>query len=1455
MDALSCFTSLSLDSAVYATVATLAGFVLLVSWTLRQDHFFGRRHFLACLFGMIWWLGAASLELATPTLACKLAFASAAWPAITLVPICWCLFLAHYCFGLGARLRRTETLVVTGLVGLATLLVATNPWHGLFYLPGTRLGVLDGRPSAIFEHGPLFHALASLLYIFLSLAAAIAAAAAFRAPRAMRPAWMMMLFGTLVPLAANLAYVTLETTLFGFDPTPFAFAFVLLVFTWAIYANRSLDLTSQARDLIFFNLTDPVLVLDAGGRIVGMNPAAQALMPELAPGQSPSDTGPLARLRPLLEEKEGEGRWQRVEIGDRILEIRLMRMRKPLGGRQTLLGAVVLLTDVTDLHRNAMRLELALGLARNQLAEITRLREISERLARSDPLTGLGNRRALDLVFEAALPEHPSIGLALLDIDHFKQINDRFGHSAGDRVLRRFAEAVTEVLPEGTHAFRVGGEEFLILCPGFDMAAMAGLVGQVAHQVQQKPPLRVQDHSPLTFSAGIAVRPEDGRSLDQLYARADACLYEAKRSGRNRFIPSPERPALDGAGPLREGSRDPAGEDVLLARHLSDRQSRMAVLMRELMRATGPEVDGAIDRALAVMGAQCGADRAYVFRIEEGMYLSNTHEWCRDGIRPERPSLQRLPISLIEPWLPFLQQDATIDIPDVSALEERNPAKGHLVSQGIQALALAPLMDGPALAGFVGFDAVGRRAPFDPGETAILRSLADAVGAALARHGAETIAASAQGIARAAERDLARLAHVAEVMTNLVIILDTELRILWVNRAFETQTGHRLADVAGRDFASLVRGPQTDPAAVAAVQAAVERRESHGGETVNHDARGQPYWIHFNIHPMFDRDGTYLGYVSVETVISDRKALERELEARNALIAGVLRTSVSAILATDAAGRVLYANAAARNLLALTPAPDDPQAFRVPDWPLETLDGQPVGEAALPPALVRRSGEDQHDLRYAVRLPEGGRRFLSINAAPLPPAPHGAEIVMSVTDITDAEAVADRLRQLADEDPLTGLANRRALSAALEARLAAAAGPAPLALIMLDIDNFKSVNDTMRHEAGDRVLCIVAERLRACAGREDLLARLGGDEFMLLASGLDREAAVVLAERLRDAIARPIRIDTQPIRLTASAGVALCPDQGTVMPLLMTGADIALHAAKRAGRNRTILLSRELFAAEERRSAITRALDGPALDRLRLVYQPQFSLVGNGGLAGVEALLRWTDPVLGDVCPDEFIPLAEEVGLIVTIDDRVIAQAARQLRHWAACGWYPRLSINVSAQSLSRREFAQDTLQLLAAERIDPRQITLELTETSLLAPSSAEQNIASLRRSGIGLAIDDYGTGYASLSYLHRLRATEIKIDRSFIAGLTSENPRHSRTLIRAIIGLAGTLGMSTTAEGVETDAQREWLRQAGCDRIQGHLLSLPLARDELEARFLEARPLEDAHAPHPTPPSTPDR
>lgn len=878
--------------------------------------------------------------------------------------------------------------------------------------------------------------------------------------------------------------------------------------------------------------------------------------------------------------------------------------------------------------------------------------------------------------------------------------------------------------------------------------------------------------------------------------------------------------------------------DQALAHRFADGQRHLTPVVRQLMRATGDEVDRAIDRALAEIGAFCGADRSYVFRFDEdGTCVNNTHEWCQVGIEPQIDILQGLPKDLVEPWMPSLLNDRVHVVDDVANIPKGDPVREVLESQDIRGLIAVPITDAGELTGFVGFDIVRARPPFDLVEIGLLRNVTDAIGAALARRSAAEAAESASLRARIAEEEVHRLAHVAEVSTNLIIILDTEQRIVWANKAFEEQSGHRLDDVRGRDFSDLVRGPASDPATEIAVKEATAKRKSYEGETVNYNADGTPYWIQFNIHPMCDRAGTYVGYVSIETVISERKALEQDIEARNAFLSAIMRTSVSAIVAIDDAGRVAYANTAAQSVLGLTPDPAGAGGYLWPDWVPESLSGESVLGDSLFSAIRSLDPAQPGSKRLAFRLPDGERRVVSVNATPLSPALNGADIVLSISDITELEEAAERLRQLADEDPLTGLVNRRGFATALDRALPTRGPDAPsFAVLMIDLDNFKVVNDTLRHDAGDSVLQEVSRRLLETARAGDCVARLGGDEFVVLAYGLDAAAAYAYAEQLRHVLAQPVVFEHKSISLTASVGVAAFPEHGHDRARLVMGADVALFGAKRAGRDRTEILSQALCEAEARRTAILGALADSDLDQsLHLVFQPQFRMEPNGAIVGAEVLLRWNDPVIGDVSASEFVPIAEDAGVIGRIDQHVIDLAIRQLARWDRHDWQCPLSVNVSSQTFSNPGFAVSVLDRLAAAGVDPARLVVELTETAPISLTSVtEDNISLLRDAGIGIAIDDFGTGYASLQYLQKIAATELKIDRDFVVGLGTKSHECNAALVRAIIAVARALDLSITAEGVETKAQFEFLEREGCNHVQGFLTGVPMSETVFERTFI---------------------
>jgi diguanylate cyclase (GGDEF)-like protein/PAS domain S-box-containing protein len=455
--------------------------------------------------------------------------------------------------------------------------------------------------------------------------------------------------------------------------------------------------------------------------------------------------------------------------------------------------------------------------------------------------------------------------------------------------------------------------------------------------------------------------------------------------------------------------------------------------------------------------------------------------------------------------------------------------------------------------------------------------------------------------------------------------------------------------------------------------------------------------------------------------------------------------------------------------------------------------------------------------------------------------------VAVVNDVTQKKRAEQELRYLANYDTLTGLPNRTLLSERLSrAIIRARRQESRVAVLFIDLDHFKDINDSLGHAAGDRLLKAAAARLQAAIGPTDTVARLGGDEFTIIVEDLDSpEAAGRLAAELLAAFGMPLDVDERhQVSITPSIGVSLYPDHAMVPTDLLKFADTAMYQAKSEGRN-TFKVYDEAMDAEARRratmlAALRRAL---AQDEFRLVFQPRFSLRSNR-VVGVEALLRWRSTELGEVGPAQFIPLAEESGLILGIGEWVMREACRTLREWQDAGLADlACSINVSVLQLLRAPLAQQLTAILAESGVDPDRVELEVTESMVM--QNAEEALAvlnDLRRVGVRIAIDDFGTGYSSLIYLKRLPIDTLKIDKAFIGDLTDDPD--DKAITATIITMAHSLGLHVVAEGVETEAQLGYLRGQGCDEAQGYWLSRPLEpalafafiRERLDAARVDA-------------------
>ncbi|TXL63798.1 putative bifunctional diguanylate cyclase/phosphodiesterase [Zeimonas arvi] len=423
--------------------------------------------------------------------------------------------------------------------------------------------------------------------------------------------------------------------------------------------------------------------------------------------------------------------------------------------------------------------------------------------------------------------------------------------------------------------------------------------------------------------------------------------------------------------------------------------------------------------------------------------------------------------------------------------------------------------------------------------------------------------------------------------------------------------------------------------------------------------------------------------------------------------------------------------------------------------------------------------------------------------------------------------------RLAYSDTLTGLANRACFAATLERTVADAsasrdAGDAHFAVLLMDLDRFKWVNDTLGHECGDQVLAQVADRLRDALPGAPTIARLGGDEFAIVVRSAEGRADDIVA-RISRGLESPITLAGQTVDVSASIGIAHFPEHGRTPSELMRHADVAMYAAKRQGVPSSVYdpgfdTSREHHLSLL--SELRNALDRP---ELRLLYQPKISL-REAPVVAAEVLMRWEHPTRGLVTPDDFIPFAEKTGFIREMTQWLLQRAIRQAAVWRRQGREVELSINISARDLIDQQLPQRIASLLTLESLPPRLLCLEVTESALIEdPDRAADTLQAVRKLGVQVAVDDYGSGFSSLTYLKRLSVTELKIDKSFVAGMTSN--AHDSAIVRSTIELGHSLGLSVTAEGVETEDQLTLLEQMGCDKVQGFLFSPGVSRERFEA------------------------
>jgi diguanylate cyclase (GGDEF)-like protein/PAS domain S-box-containing protein len=449
-------------------------------------------------------------------------------------------------------------------------------------------------------------------------------------------------------------------------------------------------------------------------------------------------------------------------------------------------------------------------------------------------------------------------------------------------------------------------------------------------------------------------------------------------------------------------------------------------------------------------------------------------------------------------------------------------------------------------------------------------------------------------------------------------------------------------------------------------------------------------------------------------------------------------------------------------------------------------------------------------------------------------------VAFTIREMSNQKHYQEKISHMAYYDSLTDLPNRRSFNNQLILMLDnAKQSNQPLAIMYIDMDRFKYINDSLGHIIGDRVLQEIAERASGCVREEDFVARVGGDEFNILLENTDRESALVITERLLEVYKKPFYIDTNELFVTACIGICIFPYDGDEAQVLMRNADAALFRAKEQGKNRykvfhsgmNIQSYRTFIMQNDLRKAIER-------EELTLVYQPRID-IESGEIKGTEALLRWNHQSWGTILPLEFIPLAEETGQIIEIGDWVLKSACKQNKAWQEAGFAPiSISVNFSAQQFLQKDLVDNIKSILSETGMNPKLLEIEITELIILGNEVIiTQTLTQLRKIGISISIDNFGTGYSSLSYLKHLPVNTLKIDRSFIQDLSNDFP-NTTSLLSTIISLAHSLKMSVVAKGVETEEQLAILKRYKCQEAQGYLYSPPVSPTDFEGFLLKSAP-----------------
>ena len=682
---------------------------------------------------------------------------------------------------------------------------------------------------------------------------------------------------------------------------------------------------------------------------------------------------------------------------------------------------------------------------------------------------------------------------------------------------------------------------------------------------------------------------------------------------------------------------------------------------------------------------------------------------------------------------------------------------------------------------------------------------------------------SLRALAMRPELERATLRHAIASISQGVLISGPDRLTLSANKAFEDMTGYTEAELLDRNCA-LLQGPHTSVQTLEEMRATLEAHQPYYGEILNYKKDGTTFWNELSINPVFGRDGTLTHYVGIQRDVTERKAQQTQIK----LASQVFAQGREGIMVMDAQRGIVMVNQAFTDISGYSQSEVLGKTHR-----MLSSGRQDESFYKAKWRSIDTTGHWQGEIWHRRKDGTEFLEWLTITAM------HDEQgkvcnYIGTFSDISEQLAARERISWLSHFDVLTNLPNRALFMDRLGLEIKRAHRSAlTVAVLLLDIDHFKEINDTLGHEQGDRLLIEAAQRVRSVVRDVDTVARLGGDEFAVIVSDVhDLHPAETVAQNILDALAAPFALASGPVYVSASLGIALYPNDASNIETLLKSADQAMYAAKAGGRNCYSFFTSELqdhaqnrlWLANELRTALSAG-------QFWLAYQPIVDLK-TGTVRKAEALIRWQHPVRGLISPAEFIPVAESTGLIVDIGEwvfRTAAEQVSQLRSTHAADF--QVSVNKSPAQFHRQSASGETWnQHLADRGLSCQSIVVEITEGLLLEASQrVDDQLRSLREAGVQVALDDFGTGYSSLAYLQKHDIDYVKIDQSFVRNLVSGSKE--MTLCEAIIAMAHKLDIQVIAEGIETNEQLALLQAAGCDYGQGYLFARPMSAQAFDA------------------------